>query len=90
MGHQTVIVCPGSRGGRAALSGAGQRISRSGYNVLTFDSRAQGDSDGQIVSFGDSTNAGMCLARFAGFAKAIRRRRGGSWPLALIRVGGAY
>jgi len=52
-GHQTVIVCPGSRGGRAAYLELASVFLDHGYNVLTFDSRAQGDSDGQIVSFGD-------------------------------------
>jgi len=52
-GRQTVIICPGARGGKSAyLNAAGEFLSH-GYNVLTFDFRAHGQSDGQLDSFGD-------------------------------------
>jgi fermentation-respiration switch protein FrsA (DUF1100 family) len=52
-GKQTVLICPGARGGKGSyISMAGQFLDR-GYNVLSFDFRGQGDSEGQIDSFGD-------------------------------------
>jgi fermentation-respiration switch protein FrsA (DUF1100 family) len=52
-GRQTVIICPGSRGGRTAYINLAKDFLDRGYNVLTFDFRAHGQSDGQIDSFGD-------------------------------------
>jgi uncharacterized protein len=52
-GRQTIIICPGSRGGRAAYFNLATEFAEQGYNVLTFDFRGNGDSDGQIDSFGD-------------------------------------
>ncbi len=52
-GKQTLLICPGARGGKGSyISLAGQFLGR-GYNVLSFDFRGQGDSEGQIDSFGD-------------------------------------
>jgi uncharacterized protein len=52
-GLQTVIICPGSRGGRTAYLNLAREFLDQGYNVLTFDFRAHGQSEGQIDSFGD-------------------------------------
>lgn len=52
-GRQTLIICPGSRGGRTAYLTLARVFLDHGYNVLTYDSRGHGDSDGQIESFGD-------------------------------------
>jgi alpha-beta hydrolase superfamily lysophospholipase len=52
-GRQTIIICPGSRGGRTAYFTLAREFLEQGYNVLTFDFRGHGESDGQIDSFGD-------------------------------------
>lgn len=52
-GRQTVIICPGARGGKGSYISMATQFLQRGYNVLSFDFRGQGDSEGQIDSFGD-------------------------------------
>jgi pimeloyl-ACP methyl ester carboxylesterase len=52
-GRETVILCPGARGGKGSYLSMATQFLQRGYNVLSFDFRGQGESDGQIDSFGD-------------------------------------
>jgi fermentation-respiration switch protein FrsA (DUF1100 family) len=52
-GRQTVIICPGARGGRTSYLNLAGAFLADGYNVLSFDFRGNGLSGGEIVSFGD-------------------------------------
>jgi pimeloyl-ACP methyl ester carboxylesterase len=52
-GHQSVIICPGARDDSATIMAIAHEMHSNGYNVLTFDFRGHGQSDGQIISFGD-------------------------------------
>jgi pimeloyl-ACP methyl ester carboxylesterase len=52
-GRQTLIICPGARGGRTSYQTLADAFLADGYNVLTFDFRGNGLSGGEIVSFGD-------------------------------------
>jgi fermentation-respiration switch protein FrsA (DUF1100 family) len=52
-GKQTVILCHGPRGGKASYPILANTLLSAGYNVLTFDFRGYGTSDGQLISFGD-------------------------------------
>jgi fermentation-respiration switch protein FrsA (DUF1100 family) len=47
----TVILCPGTD--KASQLGLVKRLHLAGYNVLAFDFRGNGDSAGQLISFGD-------------------------------------
>jgi fermentation-respiration switch protein FrsA (DUF1100 family) len=61
----TLLLCPGATGGPAAVlplvrgrattpgDPPAPGLRDDGYNVLTFDFRGQGDSGGQLVSYGD-------------------------------------
>jgi len=50
---QTVIICHGQGGDKASHLVLAQNLVPGGYNVLIFDFRAHGDSEGQLTSFGD-------------------------------------
>jgi fermentation-respiration switch protein FrsA (DUF1100 family) len=76
-GRQTLIICPGARGGRAAYLQMANSFLDRGYNVLSFDFRAQGQSGGQIVSFGANEKRDVLAA--------VRWVRG-SYPLAARRI----
>jgi uncharacterized protein len=52
-GRQTLLICPGLRGGKTSYLMLAQKFLDQGYNILSFDFRANGQSDGQIISFGD-------------------------------------
>jgi fermentation-respiration switch protein FrsA (DUF1100 family) len=52
-GRKTLLICPGSRGGKSSYLALASPFLDDGYNVLTFDFRGQGQSGGQLVSFGD-------------------------------------
>ncbi|HEX4053031.1 MAG TPA: alpha/beta fold hydrolase [Tepidisphaeraceae bacterium] len=52
-GRQTLLICPGSRGSKAGYLLLTEEFLDNGYNVLTFDFRGHGQSDGQIITFGD-------------------------------------
>jgi fermentation-respiration switch protein FrsA (DUF1100 family) len=52
-GHETLIICPGARGGRTSYLPLASAFLSDGYNVLSFDFRGNGLSGGEIVSFGD-------------------------------------
>jgi pimeloyl-ACP methyl ester carboxylesterase len=52
-GRQTLLICPGSRGGKGGYLLLSRKFLDEGYNVLSFDFRGHGRSDGQIISFGD-------------------------------------
>ncbi len=51
--ESTVIICHGIGIGKSSMLPLVGDFAPSGYNVLLFDFRAHGASDGQIVSFGD-------------------------------------
>lgn len=48
--QQVVIGCTGHRGAKHELLGIGSGLWRAGYNVLLFDFRGRGESDGDICS----------------------------------------
>lgn len=48
--HQVVIGCTGHRGAKHELLGIGSGLWRAGYNVLLFDFRGRGESDGDACS----------------------------------------
>jgi fermentation-respiration switch protein FrsA (DUF1100 family) len=50
---KTVILCPGWSGDKSTHLALVQRLVADQYNVLVFDFRAQGESGGQLCSFGD-------------------------------------
>jgi len=52
-GRKTLVICPGSRGGKSSYLPLASRFLDDGYNVFTFDFRGHGQSGGQIVTFGD-------------------------------------
>lgn len=52
-GVQTVIVCPGLCSCKEQQIPLIQPLVRNGFNVLVFDMRAQGQSDGHVTTFGD-------------------------------------
>jgi fermentation-respiration switch protein FrsA (DUF1100 family) len=52
-GERTVILCHGLGANKANQLMLARELVPHGYNVLTFDFRAHGDSGGQISSFGD-------------------------------------
>ncbi|HEY1922652.1 MAG TPA: alpha/beta fold hydrolase, partial [Tepidisphaeraceae bacterium] len=52
-GRQTLLICPGSGSANASYLVLARNFQSEGYNVLIFDFRAHGQSDGQIISFGD-------------------------------------
>ena len=53
-GQRTLIICPGARGGKTSYFDLANSFLDAGYNVLSFDFRGNGQSDGQFVSFGDN------------------------------------
>jgi fermentation-respiration switch protein FrsA (DUF1100 family) len=50
---KTVILCPGWSGDKSTHLSLVKQLVPDDYNVLVFDFRAQGESDGQLCSFGD-------------------------------------
>jgi hypothetical protein len=52
-GRKTLLICPGSRGGKSSYLALASRFLDDGYNVLTFDFRGHGQSGGHFVTFGD-------------------------------------
>lgn len=75
-GRQTLLICPGSRAGRSSYMILAKRFLDSGYNVLSFDFRGHGQSDGQIISFGDRERCDVLGAvRWLGDTKAEGSRR---------------
>jgi fermentation-respiration switch protein FrsA (DUF1100 family) len=53
-GRQTLILCPGSRDSKLSYLTLATEFLDNGYNVLSFDFRGHGQSEGQMVSFGDA------------------------------------
>jgi pimeloyl-ACP methyl ester carboxylesterase len=53
-GRQTAIICPGPHAGLTAYSALCDALQQAGYNLLCFDFRAHGYSQGHLVSFGDA------------------------------------
>jgi hypothetical protein len=53
-GRQTAIICPGPRAGLAGYPMLSDELLAAGYNILSFDFRGHGYSQGHLVSFGDS------------------------------------
>ena len=49
---RTVIICHGFASGKAAMLPLARPMLAAGYNVLIFDFRAHGQSDGQLTSLG--------------------------------------
>lgn len=52
-GQRTVIFCHGFGADKAAQLRLVRDLVPNGYNVLAFDMRAHGESDGQLTTFGD-------------------------------------
>ena len=52
-GKKTVVLCHGLGHTKGSQLGLVRDLSPNGYNVLAFDFRAHGESDGQLTSFGD-------------------------------------
>jgi fermentation-respiration switch protein FrsA (DUF1100 family) len=70
-GRQTLLICPGSRGGRDSYLILAKQFLDAGYNVLSFDFRGHGESDGHIISFGDRERCDVLGAvRWLGDIKA--------------------
>jgi dipeptidyl aminopeptidase/acylaminoacyl peptidase len=51
--HAVVILVHGGRGNRLQLFPEARLFARHGYGVLVYDSRAAGESDGDVVTWGD-------------------------------------
>lgn len=52
-GRDTVIICHGIGSNKAAVLNLARSLVPHGYNVLVFDFRGHGESDGQLTSLGD-------------------------------------
>ncbi|HZK83026.1 MAG TPA: alpha/beta fold hydrolase [Humisphaera sp.] len=52
-GDRTVILCHGFGADKAADLSMARDLAPNGYNILAFDFRAHGESDGQLTTFGD-------------------------------------
>jgi pimeloyl-ACP methyl ester carboxylesterase len=52
-GKRTVIVCHGFAGDKTSALKMARDLAPNGYNVLAFDFRAHGQSEGQLTTFGD-------------------------------------
>jgi fermentation-respiration switch protein FrsA (DUF1100 family) len=50
---KTILLCHGMGGDKASQLSLARRLVPAGYNVLAFDFRACGQSDGQLCTFGD-------------------------------------
>ncbi|MBC8106341.1 MAG: alpha/beta fold hydrolase [Anaerolineae bacterium] len=52
-GRDTVVICHGIGSNKAAVLNLARSLVPHGYNVLVFDFRGHGESDGQLTSLGD-------------------------------------
>lgn len=52
-GRQTAIICPGPHAGLDAYPALCDQLQEAGYNLLCFNFRGHGYSQGHLVSFGD-------------------------------------
>ena len=52
-GRDTVIICHGIGSNKASVLNIARSLVPHGYNVLVFDFRGHGESDGQLTSLGD-------------------------------------
>jgi alpha-beta hydrolase superfamily lysophospholipase len=52
-GRETVILCHGIASGKAGVLNIARPLLQHGYNVLAFDFRAHGESEGQLTSLGN-------------------------------------
>ncbi|HWE00857.1 MAG TPA: alpha/beta fold hydrolase [Tepidisphaeraceae bacterium] len=52
-GDRTVILCHGFGADKASDLRMARDLAPNGYNILAFDFRAHGESDGQLTTFGD-------------------------------------
>ena len=53
-GNETVLICHGLGASKSNFLPMAEPHLRAGYNVLMFDFRAHGGSDGQVTTFGDA------------------------------------
>jgi alpha-beta hydrolase superfamily lysophospholipase len=75
-GRETVILCHGIGSGKAGMLNLARPLLQHGYNVLAFDFRAHGESDGQLTSLGNLEREDVLAAvRFLQENKARQSRR---------------
>jgi alpha-beta hydrolase superfamily lysophospholipase len=75
-GRETVILCHGIASGKAGVLNIARPLLQHGYNVLAFDFRAHGESDGQLTSLGNLEREDVLAAvRWLQENKARQSRR---------------